>query len=90
MDLGITPVDPRVREVFAQAIDQLEQAGVRTNEAHPDFSGLNDAFHVLRAASYASSYRALLEEYGEEIDDSPEALYRRIPRNAWLLHSANT
>ena len=29
-------------------------------------------------------------EYKTVIDDSPEALYRRIPRNAWLLHSANT
>ncbi len=29
-------------------------------------------------------------DFKQVIDDSPEALYRRIPRNAWLLHSANT
>ena len=28
--------------------------------------------------------------YKPVIDDSPEALYHRIPRRAWLLHSANT
>ncbi|MBU0498396.1 MAG: hypothetical protein KKC68_00685 [Candidatus Thermoplasmatota archaeon] len=28
--------------------------------------------------------------YQQVFDDSPEALYKRIPRNAWLLHSANT
>jgi hypothetical protein len=29
-------------------------------------------------------------EYKAVIDNSLETLYRRIPRNAWLLHSANT
>jgi hypothetical protein len=29
-------------------------------------------------------------DFKEEIDDSPETLYQRIPQDAWLLHSANT
>ena len=29
-------------------------------------------------------------DFRPEVDDSPEALYQRIPRKAWLLHSANT
>ena len=68
MDLGFTPVDPRTRAVLEAAAAKLSAAGVEIVETTPDFSGLNDIFHVLRAHSYASGLGDLAEQHGDQLN----------------------
>ncbi len=65
MDLGITPVDSQVRTVMERALLQLEQAGMTLEEACPDFSGLHEVFHVLRAREYARNLGGLLAGHAD-------------------------
>jgi amidase len=51
--LGITPVDPEVLEICARAAARFAEAGVETEEAHPDLADCHESFRVLRALSYA-------------------------------------
>jgi len=69
-DLGITPVDPRVKQVFTRALEQIESAGVVLQEKSPDFSDLHEIFHVLRAQDYAAGMGGLLNEYEEVMDEN--------------------
>lgn len=59
-DLGITPVDPEVAEICRKAALRFGDLGAIVEEAHPDFSGVHDAFNVLRAKGFAISKRELL------------------------------
>jgi amidase len=68
MDLGITPVDPEVRMVVSRAMDSLSDAGYQVVETHPDFSGLDEIFHVLRAQNYAAGLGYLLEKHEGELN----------------------
>jgi len=47
-DLGALPVAAPVREAFGRAIDALRAAGANLREAHPDFTGADEAFLTLR------------------------------------------
>jgi amidase len=67
MNLGITPVDPQVRNVITSTIDTLSDAGYQIDECHPDFSGLNDIFHTLRAHSYATGLADLLDKHEDDL-----------------------
>jgi amidase len=69
-DLGITPVDPEVREIFIRALEQIESAGVALVEKTPDFSGLHDTFHVLRAQDYAAGMGGLLDDHEALMDSN--------------------
>lgn len=75
MDMGITPVDPKTRAVIASAIDTLANNGCEIISAQPDFSGLQESFHVLRAQSYASGMRQLFEDNADALN----------PKVAWNI-----
>ena len=68
LDLGITAVDPGVQSVFTDALGKLEDAGIRLVRASPDFSGMEEVFHVLRAHSYESGLGELLEQHEDQLD----------------------
>ena len=68
VDLGITPVHPEVRRVFLDAIRQIEDSGIRTIQAAPDFKGLNEIFDTLRAHSYATGLGHLLKTHGDDLN----------------------
>ena len=68
LDLGITAVDPGVQSVFTAALGKLEDAGTGLVRASPDFSGMDEVFHVLRAHSYESSLGVLLEQHEDQLD----------------------
>lgn len=61
LDLGITPVDPRVADCCEAAVATLAAAGVEVIETHPDFTEAHEAFQVLRAHGFASSLNTLYE-----------------------------
>lgn len=59
-DLGITPVDPEVKEITRKAARRFADAGVIVEEAHPDLREAHECFHVLRAFDFAISKADLL------------------------------
>ena len=50
--LGLTPVDPEVAAITRNAAERFAEAGATVEEAHPDFAGMHECFHVLRAYDY--------------------------------------
>ena len=68
MDLGITPVDPEVREIISRTIDIISNSGCQVVETRPDFTGLHDIFHVLRAHDYAAGLGSLLDSHEAELN----------------------
>ncbi|MEC9329650.1 MAG: amidase family protein, partial [Pseudomonadota bacterium] len=70
---GITPVDPEIAEICAQAARRFEDLGVTVDQAHPDFSGLQDVFQTLRALGYAIRHGHTLEEQRETL--KPEIVW---------------
>jgi amidase len=67
-DLGITPVDNRTRQVFKQALEKIESIGIIVEEKSPDFGGVHEIFHTLRANNYASSLGGLLKDHEDLLD----------------------
>ena len=61
-DLGITPVEPEIAEICAQAARRFEDLGVAVEEAHPDFSGLQHVFQTFRALGFAVRHGPNLAE----------------------------
>ncbi|NLF01599.1 MAG: amidase [Anaerolineales bacterium] len=56
-DLGQFPVESIVVEAIERALPVFADLGCVLEEAHPDFSGAAEAFHVLRAAGFAFTMR---------------------------------
>lgn len=72
-DLGLTPLDPAVRALFAETMDKLDRAGLPVEEACPDFTGTHETFQTLRAAAYAVSTGPLLEAHRDKL--KPEVVW---------------
>jgi amidase len=53
--LGFMPVDPEVAAITQAAAARFAEAGTIVEEAHPDFSAVQDCFNVLRARAFAVS-----------------------------------
>ena len=56
------PVDWRVADVLEARRKTLESLGCIVEEAHPDLSGADEVFHVLRALGFVQRYDGLLEK----------------------------
>jgi len=69
-DLGGLPVDPRVTAVLEKQRKVFESLGCLVEEAHPDLSGADEVFHVLRALSFAQRYGGMLEKHRAKIKDT--------------------
>jgi amidase len=69
-NLGGLPVDPRVSAVLESQRHVLEDLGCIVEEAEPDLSGADEAFHVLRAVGYLQRYAPLLEKHRGIIKDT--------------------
>jgi amidase len=63
------PVDPRVTAVLEKQRRVFESLGCIV-EAHPDLSGADEVFHVLRALGFVQRYGALLEKHRGRIKDT--------------------
>ena len=66
-NLGITPVDRQVAAITKAAAEQLSREGVIVEEAHPDFSGAHECFHVLRAHAFVTSFGTLYEAHRDKL-----------------------
>jgi amidase len=61
------PVDPRVAAVLEKQRRTFESMGCIVEDAHPDLSGADEVFHVLRALSFAQRYTGLVEKHRDRI-----------------------
>ncbi len=69
-DFGTLPVDQRVTDVLESQRHVFGDLGCIVEEGEPDFTGADDAFKVLRAASFAQSYEELLKTHRDLIKDT--------------------
>ena len=72
-DFGITPVDREVAAIVEAAASRFEEAGVTVEESHPDLSEAHECFQTLRALSYATSMKPLLEAHRDKL--KPEVVW---------------
>ncbi|PSJ26636.1 amidase [Streptosporangium nondiastaticum] len=67
--LGDLPVDERITETLAPAVQVLEDLGCHVDEREPDFSGADEAFSILRAAYYRQSFKKFHDERPKDLGD---------------------
>jgi amidase len=60
-DLGITPVDPDVREACERAVERLEAAGVSVERVDPGIGDAPEAFQVLRGLGFVAGMEELYD-----------------------------
>ena len=72
-DLGVTPVDPEVAEICEAACRRFSDLGCTVEEAHPDFSDIQDIFQTWRALLFYTGKRTLLETRRSEL--KPEVIW---------------
>ena len=95
-DLGIVPVAQEVTDVTEVAIKRLAGRGINITGDIPDFTGVIDAFHTLRAVLLGTMMGDLLETYRDHISEdiigniergftvTPEELFK-AKRIRWQL-----
>lgn len=66
-DLGFAPTSQAMRAVFEQRVAALAPAFGVAEMAHPDMTGADEAFAVLRAAGYATRRADMLRDHPEEV-----------------------
>lgn len=64
------PVDRRVLAVLEQRRKVFEELGCVVEDAHPDLSGADEVFHVLRALSFLMRYGELLKTRRADIKET--------------------
>lgn len=69
-DLGGLPVDARVTRVLEAQKKVFAGLGCVVEEAEPDLSAADEAFHVLRALGFAQKYGALLKTERRRMKDT--------------------
>ena len=69
-DLGGLPVDKRVTAVLEKQRKVFESLGCIVEEAEPDLSGADEAFHVLRAVGFVQKYAPLLKTNRDQLKDT--------------------
>jgi amidase len=69
-DLGGLPVDKRVSAVLEKQRKVFESLGCIVEDAEPDLSGADEAFHVLRAVGFVQKYAPLLEKHRDKLKDT--------------------
>lgn len=72
-DLGVLPLDPRVRETLNAQRRTFEDLGCIVTDAAPDFSGADEIIHVLRAGMLAGREAETLEQNRHLM--KPEAIW---------------
>jgi amidase len=69
-DLGGLPVDPRVARALAGARKVFASLGCKVEDAEPDLTGAEEAFHVLRALGFVEKYGELLKTHRPQLKDT--------------------
>jgi len=79
--LGGIPFEPEIRRVVDANRRVFEQLGCIVEEAEPDFTGVDEAFPILRHPSYYASYAALAKQRRQPPCRRPHLRHDRRPRD---------
>ena len=97
-NLGGLPVEPRVTRVLEAQRKAFEALGCAVEEAEPDLSEADEAFHVLRAVAFVQKHHALMKtrradfkadliwNYEEGLKLSPERIANAETLRAQVFH----
>ncbi|HEX3176006.1 MAG TPA: amidase family protein [Methylomirabilota bacterium] len=66
-DLGVTPIDDEVRAICRAAADVFRKLGARVDDAHPDYTGLEEIVLTSRAASMVARHEEKLPKWREQM-----------------------
>ncbi len=69
-DLGMFPVEKAVTDVIEKALPRFSDLGCIIEEAHPDFSGADEIFQVLRAQAFAHGGAEDLAKHRQQMKDT--------------------
>jgi amidase len=69
-NLGRYPVDHEVAAIVAGQRRALESLGCIVEDAHPDFEGVDEAFHILRAWKFSEDHGQELKEHRSLMKDT--------------------
>jgi amidase len=69
-DLGMFPVENAVTDVIEKGLPRFSDLGCIIEQAHPDFSGADEIFQVLRAQAFAYGGAKDLAEHREQMKDT--------------------
>jgi amidase len=69
-DLGGLPMDKRVTAVLEKQRGVFESLGCVVEEAHPDLTGADEVFHVLRSLAFVQKYGDLLARHRDKMKET--------------------
>ncbi|MFD1911291.1 amidase [Halodurantibacterium flavum] len=72
-DFGFAMVEHTVAEAFRAKIARFEHVFARAERTHPDCTGADDAFAILRAVMFSGQHRRLLAEHPAQIGPNVRA-----------------
>lgn len=72
-DLGVTPVHPEVASIVEKAAAVFEQLGCTVENAHPDFTDMEDIFQTNRAMLFYTAQHKLLDTAKDKL--KPEVVW---------------
>lgn len=72
-DFGFAPTERQIRDVFAERVAKLETLFARVMHTTPDCSGSDEAFEVLRAASFVQAHREKVRKTPDKVGPNVRA-----------------
>lgn len=72
-DFGFAVIERLVADAFRDKVARFQHVFARAEWTHPDSSGADDAFAVLRALMFSGQHRRLLERHPEKIGPNVRA-----------------
>ena len=71
--LGLAPVEPEVSEICAAAAASFADLGTDVDEAHPDLSGAQEMFQIMRGAAFVARHGRHMAEHRDQL--KPEVIW---------------
>ena len=72
-DLGFAPTERQVAETFAEKTALFRDAFGQADDAHPDCSGADESFEVLRALGFLSSHQEKVRDRPQDVGPNVRA-----------------
>ena len=72
-DLGLPPVDKRVKETVLKVVKKLEKEGILVEENQPDLTEAPECFQILRSLSFFVNLKDLYEKHKDQL--KPEIIW---------------
>jgi amidase len=66
-DLGIVPLDPRIRASFRDRVDRIKSAFRSCEWRNPEMDDADEAFGILRALSFVAAHRERYEKHRDKL-----------------------